>query len=174
MTQVRHHLVGGEMRYLISILAVALALPIGPISTEPELHCAVAVIGHSQSGQLVTSRMVCRRSAAMAIEDVQQRQSMMRDGVVWPTASRVLASHYSGKNGTGSSISIIGTRCSGGYWNATGGWRDTIESTRHSQCSRVRHYASYGRAGTYEMSVGPGIVNLVSMANRVESVSYHG
>jgi hypothetical protein len=89
-------------------------------------------------------------------------------------SSFTLGTHFDGFNGTGSSISVVGSSCTGGYWNTGASWANRISSSWNG-CYRLRHHDGPNKTGTYADTVGSGTHNLPSsMNNRTESVSYWG
>jgi len=88
-------------------------------------------------------------------------------------ASFTLGIHFDGSNGSGSSISIVGTGCSGGWWNTGGSWANRISSSKNG-CYRLTHHDYPNRGGDSEDTVGAGATHNLSssMNNKTESVSY--
>jgi len=86
-----------------------------------------------------------------------------------------LGVHFEGFNGSGSSISVVGSSCSGGYWNTGTAWQDRISSSWNG-CYRLRHYVLPGAQGSvYEDMKGVGSThNLTGMNDLTESVAYLG
>ena len=85
-----------------------------------------------------------------------------------------LGRHYDGYNGTGSSISVVGSSCTGGYWNTTSSWDNRISSS-YNGCARLRHYAYPNKVVPFDDTQGSGTTdNLNStLNNNAESISYH-
>ncbi len=103
-------------------------------------------------------------------------KSMLTDSMMQAEAIPfTIGIHYTGSNGSGSSIVIKGTGCTGGYWNTGSTWGNKISSS-YNGCYRLRHYDNPNRSGSQTSTTGAGVIrNLVSaMVNRTESVSYHG
>lgn len=85
-----------------------------------------------------------------------------------------LGTHFEGLNGTGSSISVVGGDCTGGYWNTGLTWANRISSSWNG-CYRLRHYDLPNKSGPWVDLVGSGTKNLPSiMNNKTESVAYLG
>jgi hypothetical protein len=78
--------------------------------------------------------------------------------------------HYTGSNFTGSTLSIVGDSCSGGWLNMPTGWANVISSTA-SACFVV-HFDLYYLAGDTQSTSNPG-GNLTVMDNRTNSASYN-
>jgi len=88
-------------------------------------------------------------------------------------SSFTLGRHYDGAGGTGSSISIVGSSCTGGYWNTPSAWDNRISSS-YNGCAQLKHWDLPYTSGTVESTFGAGTTdNLGFMNNRTESVSYH-
>lgn len=86
----------------------------------------------------------------------------------------VMAVHYSGLGGTGSSLSIYGASdCSEVVvFGATDPWNDAIESTRPRACGNVKHFAGSGLTGENEVVSGSTTTNLTTLRNRTSSIGY--
>lgn len=77
-----------------------------------------------------------------------------------------------GSNYSGSSLSIAGSSCSGGWLNLPSNWVNRINSTvtYGSGCDRVKHFDSYALSGSYQSTWPNG--NLSYMIDRANSVQY--
>ncbi len=88
-------------------------------------------------------------------------------------SSFTLGIHYDYSNGGGSSITVVGSSCTGGWWN-TPSWFDNRESSSYNGCNRLKHWDYPNASGSYQSTWTVGQTdNLTYMSNRVESVSYH-
>lgn len=95
-------------------------------------------------------------------------------GVASVASTFTLGVHFDGFNGTGSSISVVGSDCSGGYWNTGTTWANRISSSWNG-CYRLRHYDSPYATGAWQDTYGAGSThNLSTLNNRAESVAYFG
>jgi hypothetical protein len=123
---------------------------------DPERHCVVVVEGQKESGELVLSPEQCWESseAASSLVDV---------------VSTVIATHYKGLNFSGSSLTITGGACGGGWLNLSSSWVNAISST--SSICDVDHYDLFYLGGTSQRVWSPG-GNLTTMDNRTNSVQY--
>lgn len=84
-----------------------------------------------------------------------------------------LGVHFDGANGSGSSISVTGSSCSGGYWNTGTSWANRISSS-YNGCGRLAHHDLSNKGGAVESTFGAGTTdNLGGMNNRTESVAYY-
>lgn len=160
-------------------LAFALALPtIGGLPTDPgESHCVLVVIGQRQSGELITAPPVCLETEVLARLWAVPALSVagapgLEAASIPALASFNLGVHYDGFNGNGSSIAIVGSTCTGGYWNTPTAWDNRISSSFHG-CAALRHYDLPAKAGAGQLTTGVGTIkNLSTLNNRAESVSY--
>ncbi len=146
--------------------------------TDPvESHCVVVVIDQKKSGELTTTDPTCFGTERLA-------RLWSESGVALATTSDLgedpvqalltfnLGIHYDGFNGTGSSISIIGASCTGGWWNTPLAWDNRISSSFHG-CAALRHYDLANKGGSAQLTTGVGTIkNLSALNNRAESVSY--
>jgi hypothetical protein len=156
---------------LIALAAAALGglcLATPAAAAPVEQHCAVHVIDQEPDGELVLSKPECFRSLDEAMD-----QGAIADTQAGSTqalaASTVLAVHYDGANFSGSSLTIFGTTCSGGYTNLALIWRNRISSSSNG-CPVVRFYDGVNLTGAVETQVGSG--NLFTLNNRADSVQY--
>lgn len=134
-------------------------------------HCVVHVIGQQRSGELIVTDPVCYSSLDAAME---------KEGVgAWgPDASQSEAAvatftigiHYDGFNFTGSSMSVVGSNCLGGWLNVSAAWNNRISSTEHG-CPRIRHYSGFNLTGSTQTTYAPG-ANLSSLNNLTSSIQY--
>ena len=116
-------------------LAFALALPpIGELPRNPgESHCVLMVIGQKPSGELITAPPVCLENEGLARLWASPALAVagapgLEAASISALASFNLGVHYDGFNGTGSSIAIVGSTCTGGYWNTPTTWDNRISS----------------------------------------------
>ena len=82
-------------------------------------------------------------------------------------ATRVIGTHFDGLNRTGSSISIVGTDCSGGHVNLSAAWTDRISSTQNG-CATVRFFDGFDKTGAWEDTA----FNLSALNNQANSIMY--
>lgn len=151
-------------------LAALLAL-IGSWSTgmarPAETHCVLVVVAQDVSGELKTESRGCFFLATEAQVAAELR------GAGGELASFTLGIHYDGTNGTGSSITIVGSSCGGGYWNTGPTWANRISSS-YNGCQRLRHHDLPSAAGASVDTTGAGTTdNLPALLNnKTESVTY--
>ena len=142
------------------------------------------VLGELESGEFLMSDPVCFGSFAGAIleassgslvvdERTEPADLFSDEGMASAMSTFTLGVHYEGYGGSGSSISIVGSSCSGGYWNTPASWDDTISSTWNG-CYRIKHHDLPNRGGSYAWTIGyGGPFNVPSkLDNESESISY--
>lgn len=90
------------------------------------------------------------------------------------SSNYVIGIHFTGRGGTGSSITVAGSSCSGGFWNASSSWRNVISSS-YNGCARLAHYSElYVSGSRYDTrTVGQTDSIYGSMDNSTKSISYH-
>lgn len=153
------------------------------IGTDTETHCVVEVIDQAPDGEWIVTEPVCSSSLADAVA-IATRGSVVLKSAISGTellagklddallASMTLGIHFDGANGTGSSISVAGGACTGGYWNTGAAWENRISSSWNG-CPRLRHYDNPAMGGSFESTTGAGTTkNLGAMNNKTESVQY--
>ncbi len=141
-----------------------------------EEHCVVGVTGVRRSGELVISEPECFGTLAEALAAVPTVE-LGPEIALSPlfqaqldAASVVLSTHFDGSNRTGSSLTIAGTECGGGYVNLSSAWVNRISSTSNG-CSTVRFFDGFDKSGATEVT-GLSTVNLGGLDNAANSVQY--
>lgn len=158
---------------LFSALILPVPLP-GGIGVE---HCVLFVIGQHDTGEFIVSEPVCYRTL-QEVDSLAAAGTVAAFGTVDGASKTVLASitlgrHFDGLNGTGSSISIVGGSCTGGYWNTSASWDNRISSSFNG-CARLRHFDLPNKGGSFQDTSGAGTTdNLSLLDNKAESISYH-
>ena len=157
---------------LVGAVAVAAPAERGSVAAE---HCVVFVMDQMPDGELITSDPVCFDSAesAAGFAEVGLGAVTNLDGGVVASSTFTLGIHYSWFWGLGSSITVVGSSCGGGYWNTPSSWDNRISSS-YNGCYRLKHWDNPNMSGPVESTIGTGGThNLSFMDNRTESVSYH-
>lgn len=119
----------------------------------PEVHCVVEITGHRADGEYTTTTPACGRTRPNGME---------------PLAGSTLAVHYSGPDFTGSTFTVTGSGCSGGWLNFPSQWTNVISST-WSYCA-VSHFDYFYLTGDVEVTYRPS--NLGLLNNRTNSARY--
>jgi hypothetical protein len=122
-------------------------------------HCAVRVTGMDPDGQLRTTKPTCSADQSAALRAVRTAASDVPIGV-----------HWDGPGLTGSSFTVIGSSCSGGWLNLNPLWTNRVSSTQN-YCPVIRHYDGYNLTGAFEDSWYPG-ANLGYLNNATNSIQY--
>jgi hypothetical protein len=154
------------------------------VPTVDEEHCVVYVLSQKADGELVLSDPRCYSTFPGAMSDASGGELVLAAGTVgsvfWTdqgvealASTFTLGIHFDGYNGTGSSISVVGSSCTGGYWNTGSSWKDRISSSWNG-CYRLKHHSAPSRGGSVASTVGAGSThNLPSWMNdRTESEVY--
>jgi hypothetical protein len=124
-----------------------------------EEHCVVRVIGKTADGELQTTDPVCSTTRADALR---------RSGAAatdWP-----IGVHFDGPSYTGSSFTVVGADCTGGWLNLNAAWINRVSSTMHG-CPRIRHFDGYNLVTPAETTLYPG-ANLLGLNNKTNSIQY--
>lgn len=148
---------------LIGLLILAASTP-AEAARPPAEYCTVQITGQLDTGEYVASEPECFSSQVTA----NLNASLATTGGV-TLASGVSGVHYDGLNFTGSSLTVLGGACAGGWLNLSASWINRIESTA-SGCNRVKHHDGYNQTGSYQSTWGSG--NLSTLRNRANSISY--
>lgn len=186
------------------LTSLLIATPALADEAEEESHCVIDVLDVLLGGEFVTSEPVCFPTfeEAMAfigagdlgLDSGEQlfMETPSLDGsfdrarpvraqkpvMERPTASSsnwIIGIHFKGRGGSGSSISVTGSSCTGGYWNASSSWRNVISSS-YNGCVRLAHYSQRNLNGSRYDTYGAGQTDSIygSMDNNTESVRYLG
>lgn len=177
----------------IQLLLAALALTLSGVAPDsrpqdPKVsHCVIRVEDQKSDGEFVMGPASCYEALSEAMVAASQGAAdpdalaalsgpeLLSDPEEWaPLLSFNLGIHFDGANGTGSSISIVGSSCTGGHWNTGPGWANRISSSWNG-CYRLRHFDQPNKAGASYSTTGVGQTDNLSsvMNNKTESVSYH-
>ena len=164
--------------------AAVVMVPAAPtMATEEsdDSHCVIQIEGVEETGEFITAEPVCFGTLAEALAsagvdiDPQARINMsdvVADDLLATAAasSGPLGIHFDGFNVTGSSITVTGSDCGGGYINLSNAWVNRISST-YNLCPVVRFWDGYDKSGGFE-STSPSQINLVPLNNAANSVQY--
>ena len=150
------------------------------VSAGVERHCVYFVLDQANDGELTMSEecfatfaesIATASGGAVQIAAGATPQSFVNGGGA-AAASSTIGIHYDGYDGTGSSITVVGSSCSGGWWN-TPWWFDNKTSSSYAGCYRLRHYDGPNLTGANYTTYGSGTThNLYAFNNRTESVRY--
>jgi hypothetical protein len=172
----------------LAIAAAVLLMAAVPVAAEPgraEVHCVVQVVGETSGGELLTEPLGCYPSFVEAVAVASGGTVRLAPGISGEAAftdpvvegllsTFTLGIHFDGYNGTGSSITVVGSSCTGGYWN-TPTWFSNRISSSYNGCYRLIHYDYAYLGGASEHTVGARAThNLSVLNNRTESVQYLG
>jgi hypothetical protein len=132
----------------------------------------VFVVDQKPDGELIVSRPECFADEAEADVRALEGDDSWSESLS-AVSSFVLGKHFDGFNGSGSSISVVGSSCTGGHWNTGSAWANRISSS-YNGCYRLRHWELPNKNGASENTYGVGTTNnLGPLNNLVQSVSYH-
>jgi hypothetical protein len=175
----------GIVLFGAALLIWAMAAPAGASLMKGERHCVVEAVGQQPDGRLITRSLGCYGSFSEAITvasggSVKLAASTPGSaafddaGLAGVLSTFTLGIHYDGYYGSGSSITVTGSSCTGGWWN-TPSWFDNRISSSYNGCTHLRHYDYPNRSGAWADTYGAGQTdNLWGFSNRTESVQYFG
>jgi hypothetical protein len=150
----------------LAALALGAVLTVAPpASAAAQQHCAAKVVGQKPSGELVLSPTVCRANRSDALEAI----GAVSTSGFSTQATFIIGTHYDGTNLTGSSFTVEGSDCNGGWLNLSSTWDNRVSSTDPG-CPSVRHYDGDNLTGSSKTLTGPG--NLGTMDNKTNSIKY--
>ena len=151
-----------------------------PASAAQSEHCVVRVIDKKPSGEFVTTPPECRGSysevlAAAGVAgatklDAGASSRELQSIRTQSTTSFVIGTHYDGFSLTGSSFSVVGDDCLGGWLNLSSSWDNKVSSTSNG-CFQVKHWDGDNITGSWESIFGEG-GNLSGLNNKANSIQY--
>ncbi|MCU1483298.1 MAG: hypothetical protein JWN67_44 [Actinomycetia bacterium] len=160
-------------RVSVSVLLAAVTL-LGIVvptagAAEGEQHCYVRVIDKKASGELVTTEPSCYATTAQMQQAAYSPPTRLRQASTQSTFP--LATHYDAANYGGSSTTVYGSDCLGGWLNTSAYWAANMASTRNG-CARVKHFY-YQNLGTpvWDTTGTGGNLNS-TLTNHAWSVQY--
>jgi len=143
-------------------------------------HCVYPVVSQRADGEFVIGAVKCfdTFSAATFYATgglVRLPADMGPDAYVHSSivaTTFTLGIHYDYYNGGGDSRTVVGSSCSGGYWDTPASFANRTSSS-YAGCRTLVHYDDTGMGGSSATTVGSGVIhNLTSFYNRTESVQY--
>jgi hypothetical protein len=142
---------------------IGLAEPAGARAAPgAEEHCVLRVVGQDPAtGELQTGPMTCASTRSAAL----QRSGAELAADDWP-----IGIHFDGLSLTGSSLTVVGNSCIGGWLNVPAAWNNRISSTWNG-CPRIRHYDGANLVVPEQTVLAPG-GNLLSLDNKTSSIQY--
>lgn len=168
---------------LLGLFGIAEPLDRSAVATES--HCVVTTVGQQSDGELITTDMECfdtfpdamasASNGSLLLPADSSGSVLFTDPDVSAMASTfTLGIHFDGYSGTGSSITVVGSSCTGGYWNSPA-WFDNKTSSSYNGCARLKHYNYANASGYLTATTGAGTTDNLpySANNKTESVSYH-
>lgn len=138
----------------------------------PEEHCVVFVEGQARSGEFLLSEVTCFQDQSSALSFAGTGPALDTAAEARSASGQVAAMsmtigiHYDGANLSGSSITVSGANCGGGYLNLSAAWENRISSTLGG-CPRVRHWTGANKTGSFQDTLPNG--NLVAPVNNAAS-----
>ena len=165
--------------------ASVVSTPVSAVAGEPTQdgrHCVLVVIGQHDSGELIMADAECFGTFAEAVTAASggtvkapvsaTPESFLAGGGGVLMSTFTLGIHYDGYSGSGTSYTVVGSSCTGGYWNTPSSF-DNKTSSSYGGCYKLRHYDNANRGGASLSTYGSGSThNLYSFNNRTESVQY--
>jgi hypothetical protein len=166
-------------RYVAAIAAVLITIAPSPAHAGEE-HCAVRVVGQRPSGEYITTAPECRSSYATALaavgvlgaKNLHAGATSQQLRTFATTTNSTIGTHYDGLGLTGSSFSVVGADCTGGWLNLSTTWKNRVSSTANG-CPRIRHWDGDNLTGAWQDTLFGG-GNLSSLDNKTNSIQYFG
>ena len=167
----------------IAGVAASVAVPHGVSGAAPAghpvEHCVVHVVGQAAGGRYLLDEPTCYPTLAEALTDAGGRVPVRAGShdlttaeaaEVVQAASRNIGIHFDGANRTGSSITVTGADCGGGYINLSSSWVNRISSTLNG-CPTVNFWNGFDKTGSVEQT-GFSSENLGALNNAANSIGY--
>lgn len=160
---------------LVSLLIATSAIVItrGDNVASAEQHCLAQVLGQKADGELVLSELECSDGSRADLLAAHGVGGFTGTGELAAGArAGTLATHYDHIY-SGSSLTIAGNGCTGGWYELPSSFDNKVSSTAAgvgSGCDRIRHYDGDGLTGGYRSTWPTG--TLGSYDNRANSILY--
>jgi hypothetical protein len=163
----------------IASIVLSSVPPASAARDQGKQHCVIEVIETKPDGEMVTTHPRCHARFADAMADTGVRGAeRLREGgsssdlqaVAASSSTFVIGTHYDGASLTGSSISVVGSDCNGGWLNLSWSWKNRISSTANG-CFRITHWDYDNLQGAWEDTLGFG-GNLIGLNDKTNSVQY--
>ena len=163
-----------------ALLAVAAPARAATGDVEEGRHCVYQIVGERPTGEFVIGSVQCfdtfsaatfsATGGSVRLPADMGPDAYARSAIV--AATFTLGIHYDYYNGAGTSKTVVGSSCSGGYWNTPSSFSNRISSS-YNGCRTLVHYDDPGMGGSSATTVGAGQVhNLTWFNNRTESIRY--
>ena len=161
------------------VISTALLWATGPIAgassdEEATTHCYVEVIGETKAGEYLLSDEECFAEFDDAMSAIGLGDGITSKAEAESAAaalSSTIGIHYDGAGFTGSSFSVSGVNCLGGYINMSAGWNDRVSSTLSGFCGRIRHWTGANKTGSFQDTLPNGNLS-APVNNNVSSIQY--
>jgi hypothetical protein len=131
------------------------------------------VVDQLPGGELVLSEETCYPTFATAMQaegvDAWGTNASLEVAAV-QAATFTIGTHYDSATFTGSSTSVVGSSCSGGWLNVSTTWNNRISSTING-CPRIRHFDGASLTGSSVSTYSPG-GTLGTLNNKTSSIQY--
>lgn len=171
-----------RLRYSVTfVMVTAILTAVAPAAgatsatkvADVETHCVVHVVGQEKTGEYLLGDEECYTEFGVAMD-----AAGLSDRASTPAQARTemamllstLAVHFDGANWTGSSLTVSGVDCLGGYINLSATWDNRISSTFGGICARIRHWSGTNASGIYQDTTNSG--NLSTLNNISSSIQY--
>lgn len=164
-------------RVVLALMVLGSVVGMGiPAEAQPvEEHCVMAVVDQATSGELILADANCYPTFKLAMKS--EGVAAWGDGAaatageMAAAATFTIGTHYDLFNYGGSSTSVVGTTCGGGWLNTSSTWNNRISSTRNG-CPSIRHYSGANLTGAFQTTSAPG-GNLSALNNLTSSIQYN-
>ena len=152
---------------LVAATAMGPATTVGAAPKAAEEHCVLVVLGKEASGRLRKEPMQCAATPAEA----RALAAPEAGAGATDLADWAIGTHYDGAGFTGSSVTVWGADCTGGWLNLPSDWNDRISSTLHG-CPRIKHHLHVGLSGSSQTTASPGGNLGSTLNNETSSIQY--
>jgi hypothetical protein len=140
---------------LLTPLAADAAPPPDPVTPRPpdDGHCVLTAVERGGSSVVDDTTTRCYPTLAEAL------------AAPAPRATIVVAVHYQGRGGSGTSQVIYGTSCAT-VWYPSSAWQSALSSTVvGGACTGAKHYTATNCSGGFQVTQGALPVDLNSVLN---------
>lgn len=145
------------------VIGLAVVLLLTAAASPREEHCVMQVLDQQDSGEFTLSKEAC-------FDDFDDMIAYFDAST---NADFIIGTHHEHSNLRGSSFSVLGSSCIGGWLNVPSSWDNRISSTVNG-CHRISHWEDVGTSGASENTYSPWGNIGRAMNDQTSSISYHG
>ena len=163
-----------RLLFVLSAMSIAAATLVvvprltGSTESAANTHCVVQVLGVQDSGEYILTEPTCVSGGDQARADLYLAMGASGESINVTLAAsgsdvrvtelaaavEILGVHFDAWGYGGSTFSVVGSNCLGGYLNLSSSWINKVSSTDNVLCTRIKHHDNYNTGGSYQSTWG--------------------